>query len=161
MRCRLALPPLRRTVLILALLQGLSACSSLLGGSAPAPEEPPAPAEQPAPSPGEQPSLSAVGIASWYGARHHGKRTASGEAFDMAAMTAAHPTLPFNTIVRVTNTATGAMIKVRINDRGPSTRARLIDLSRAAAVALEGNRLGALAVRIEVFASDQPRKAGT
>ena len=98
-------------------------------------------------------------MASWYGKAHHGKRTASGEAFDMNTMTAAHPNLPFNTIVRVTNLATGTMVKVRVTDRGPKSAARIIDVSQAAAAALEGTRLGTIKVRVEVFASDQP-KAG-
>ena len=73
------------------------------------------------------------GIASYYGRRFHGRRTASGEAFDMHAMTAAHRTLPFGTLVEVTNPRTGQSVTVRINDRGPFTRGRTIDLSRAAA----------------------------
>jgi len=73
------------------------------------------------------------GPASWYGERHHGRRTASGEVFDMNALTAAHKTLPFGTRVRVFNPATGQQVVVRINDRGPFTGGRVIDLSRAAA----------------------------
>lgn len=73
------------------------------------------------------------GIASWYGDRHHGRRTASGEVFDMNALTAAHKTLPFGTRVRVRHLATGLEVTVRINDRGPFTGGRIIDLSRAAA----------------------------
>ncbi len=73
------------------------------------------------------------GIASYYGRRFHGRRTANGERFDMHAMTAAHKTLPFGSKVRVTNPANGKSVTVRINDRGPFTRGRTIDLSRAAA----------------------------
>lgn len=73
------------------------------------------------------------GLASWYGERHHGRRTASGETFDMHALTAAHKTLPFGTRVRVEHPATGRSVVVRINDRGPFTPGRVIDLSRAAA----------------------------
>jgi rare lipoprotein A len=73
------------------------------------------------------------GPASWYGERHHGRRTASGEVFDMNALTAAHKTLPFGTRVRVRNPANGQQVVVRINDRGPFTGGRIIDLSRAAA----------------------------
>lgn len=76
------------------------------------------------------------GIASWYGPRFHGRRTASGERFDMRALTAAHPTLPFGTVVRVENPESGRSVDVRINDRGPHIKARIIDLSRAAARAL-------------------------
>ncbi|MBX7526632.1 septal ring lytic transglycosylase RlpA family protein [Qipengyuania vesicularis] len=73
------------------------------------------------------------GVASYYGKRFHGRRTASGERFDMHAMTAAHKTLPFGSRVRVTNPRTGKSVIVRINDRGPFTPGRTIDLSRAAA----------------------------
>lgn len=76
------------------------------------------------------------GIASWYGRRFHGKRTASGERYDMNALTAAHPSLPFGTVVRVRSLVNGRTVDVRINDRGPRIRKRVIDLSRAAAHAL-------------------------
>lgn len=80
------------------------------------------------------------GMASYYASQFHGRRTASGERFDMAAMTAAHRTLPFGSKVRVTNPANGRSVVVRINDRGPFTRGRTIDVSRAAA-----ERLGLIA----------------
>ncbi len=73
------------------------------------------------------------GIASYYAGKFHGRRTASGETFNMHAMTAAHRTLPFGSMVRVTNPANGRSVVVRINDRGPFTRGRTIDVSRAAA----------------------------
>ena len=73
------------------------------------------------------------GVASYYGRRFHGRRTANGERFDMHGYTAAHRTLPFGSMVQVTNPATGRSVTVRINDRGPFTRGRTIDLSRAAA----------------------------
>ena len=74
-----------------------------------------------------------AGMASYYGAELAGRRTASGERFDPRGMTAAHRTLPFGSKVRVTNSANGRSVVVRINDRGPFTRGRLIDLSRSAA----------------------------
>ncbi|OBV12327.1 Rare lipoprotein A [Erythrobacter dokdonensis DSW-74] len=74
-----------------------------------------------------------TGTASYYGRKFHGRRTASGETFDMGAMTAAHRTLPFGSLVRVTNPANGRSVTVRINDRGPFSRGRVIDVSRAAA----------------------------
>ena len=77
------------------------------------------------------------GHASWYGPRFHGRRTASGERFDMNALTAAHRTLPFGTLVRVRNTTNGREVIVRINDRGPWIRDRVIDLSKAAAQSLD------------------------
>ena len=73
------------------------------------------------------------GVASYYGKRFHGRRTANGERFDMHAMTAAHRTLPFGTLVEVTNPGNGKTVTVRINDRGPFAHGRTIDLSRAAA----------------------------
>nr|WP_233998045.1 septal ring lytic transglycosylase RlpA family protein [Erythrobacter sp. QSSC1-22B] len=73
------------------------------------------------------------GVASYYGAKFHGRRTASGERFDMHALTAAHRTLPFGSEVRVTDPRSGKAVTVRINDRGPFSRNRTIDLSRAAA----------------------------
>lgn len=76
------------------------------------------------------------GIASWYGKQFHGRKTASGERFDMDALTAAHPRLPFGSWVRVHNPVNGRSVDVRINDRGPHIKRRIIDLSRAAARAL-------------------------
>jgi rare lipoprotein A len=76
------------------------------------------------------------GLASWYGREFHGRRTASGKRYDMHAMTAAHRTLPFGSLVRVVNPATGKTIVVEITDRGPFIRRRVIDLSAAAARAL-------------------------
>lgn len=73
------------------------------------------------------------GMASWYGPRHHGKRTANGERFNMNAMTAAHKTLPMNSIVKVKSLSTGKTVTVRINDRGPYSKGRIIDVSKAAA----------------------------
>ena len=75
-------------------------------------------------------------MASWYGEKFHGRRTASGEPFDQHELTAAHKTLPFGTLVRVRHARTGKEVTVRINDRGPFTRGRVIDLSRAAASAI-------------------------
>jgi rare lipoprotein A len=76
------------------------------------------------------------GLASWYGHKFHGRRTASGERFDMNAFTAAHPSLPFGTQLTVRNPANGREVVVRVNDRGPHTGRRIIDLSRAAARAI-------------------------
>jgi rare lipoprotein A len=90
-----------------------------------------------------------VGIASWYGKRHQGKRTASGERFDEFAMTAAHPTLPFGTRVRVTNLENRRSVLVRVNDRGPFVDGRIIDLSLAAARALGIADEGVARVRLQ------------
>src|SRR3954471_3954324 len=77
-----------------------------------------------------------TGAASWYGPGFHGKRTANGERFNTHALTAAHKSLPFGTQLRVTNERTGRSVVVRINDRGPYARGRVIDLSKAAADAV-------------------------
>ncbi|HEX9769158.1 MAG TPA: septal ring lytic transglycosylase RlpA family protein [Kiloniellales bacterium] len=96
-------------------------------------------------------AYQAVGVASWYGDGFHGRTTASGEPFDMNALTAAHPSLPFGTMVRVTNLANGRWIVVRINDRGPFKKRRIIDVSRHAAEHLGFLRAGLAKVRVEVI----------
>jgi rare lipoprotein A len=90
-----------------------------------------------------------VGLASYYARDHQGRRTASGEAFDMHHMTAAHRSLPLGTRVRVTNLENGRHAVVRINDRGPFRRGRIIDVSYAAARRLGFARRGVARVRIE------------
>lgn len=85
---------------------------------------------------------SETGLASWYGPGFHKRRTASGERFDMHAMTAAHRTLPFGTMVCVRSQITGRGVVVRINDRGPHAANRVVDLSRGAAIALGLHGLG-------------------
>lgn len=94
-----------------------------------------------------------TGVASYYAAKFQGRRTASGEAFDNGALTAAHRSLPFGTMVRVTNVRTGQSVIVRINDRGPFTKGRLIDLSRAAAEQVGIVRAGHGTVELEVIES--------
>ncbi len=91
----------------------------------------------------------AQGIASWYGRKFHGQRTSSGEAYDMYAMTAAHPTLPIPSYVRVTNPANGRSVIVRINDRGPFHSGRVIDLSYTAAWKLGYADRGSTLVAVE------------
>jgi rare lipoprotein A len=82
------------------------------------------------------------GVASWYGGKFHGRKTASGETYNQNSLTAAHRSLPFGTKVRVTNTNNGDTVVVRINDRGPFVGGRVIDLSRAAASSIGINGLG-------------------
>ena len=94
------------------------------------------------------------GHASWYAAELHGRRTASGESYDKYALTAAHRTLPFGTIVRVRSLALGREVDVRINDRGPFSRGRVIDVSQAAAEALGLTRGGLGQVSLEVAGAD-------
>jgi rare lipoprotein A len=92
-----------------------------------------------------------TGLASWYGKAHHGRRTASGERFDMHALTAAHRTLAFGTLVRVTDLASGRSVNVRVNDRGPFRDGRIIDLSYAAAEKLGMVARGTARVEITVI----------
>lgn len=91
------------------------------------------------------------GIASWYGVPYDGRRTASGEVFDMRAMTAAHRTLPFNTWVEVTNLKNGKQVDVRVTDRGPFIQGRIIDLSMGAAERIGMVRDGIVRVRLKVI----------
>ena len=90
------------------------------------------------------------GIASWYGEPYHGRRTASGEIYDMHELTAAHKTLAFGSVVKVTRRDTGADVKVRINDRGPFIEGRIIDLSFAAAKKIDLDIDGVAPVKIKV-----------
>jgi len=95
------------------------------------------------------PALAQCGGASWYGPGFHGKTAASGERFDENAMTAAHRSLPFGTVVKVTDQRTGKSINVKINDRGPFHKGRIIDLSKAAACKLGFRNAGTTSVCIE------------
>lgn len=101
----------------------------------------------------EEPATRSLGsgIASYYAGKFHGRRTASGEIFDNGALTAAHRSLPFGTMVRVINPRTGASVVVRINDRGPFTKGRTIDLSRAAAEEIGIVRAGHGTVELELI----------
>jgi rare lipoprotein A len=102
------------------------------------------------------------GEASWYGVPYHGRRTASGEIYDMHKLTAAHQTLPMGTRVVVTHRATGRSIEVRINDRGPFKRGRIVDLSYAAAQHLGVVGPGVIPVRLVVVGlPDGTRAAGS
>ena len=92
-----------------------------------------------------------TGVASWYGKRYHGKKTSSGEVYDMYAMTAAHPTLPLPSYVKVTNPANGRSVIVRVNDRGPFKGNRLIDLSYAAAYKLRFATNGSSLVAVQAI----------
>ncbi len=91
------------------------------------------------------------GVASFYGPDFHGKLTANGEVYDMYGLTAAHRTLPLNTIIRVTNLANGKSLIVRINDRGPYVQGRMLDLSYGAALKLGFVSQGTTRVRVEVI----------
>jgi len=93
-----------------------------------------------------------TGVASWYGQEFQGNRTASGELFDLNGLTAAHPTLPFGTTIRVTNLRNHRSILLRVNDRGPHLGKRLLDVSRRAAQRLGFVRSGTTQVRVEIVA---------
>ncbi|MBA7687475.1 Endolytic peptidoglycan transglycosylase RlpA [subsurface metagenome] len=101
---------------------------------------------------------SQEGLASWYGGKFQGRRTANGEIFDTNKLTAAHKTLPFGTLVKVTNLTNGKSTMVRINDRGPFVEGRIIDLSRAAAAAIGMAGRGVVRVRIEAYEGLSPKK---
>jgi rare lipoprotein A len=92
-----------------------------------------------------------IGMASWYGPGYHGNMCANGEIYDMYKLTAAHKDLPFGTYVRVTNLRNGKSVVVRINDRGPFKRGRIIDLSYAAAKKIGMVKDGSTRVRIEIL----------
>jgi rare lipoprotein A len=99
--------------------------------------------------PKHNPDYDRTGQASWYGSAFHGRRTANGEVFDMHALTAAHPTLPLPSYVRVTNLDNDHSVVVRVNDRGPFGHGRIIDVSRRTAEMLGFKRDGTAAVRVQ------------
>ena len=117
------------------------------------PTEPTAPAKKPKKGKTEK------GLASWYGEPYHGRRTASGEVYDMHGMTAAHRTLAFGTVVRVTRRDSNASVKVRVNDRGPFIEGRIIDLSYAAAKKIALDVDGLAPVKVEVLGRGEPVEA--
>ncbi|HEY7086111.1 MAG TPA: septal ring lytic transglycosylase RlpA family protein [Hyphomicrobiaceae bacterium] len=106
-------------------------------------------------SPREDPGYDRIGIASYYAADFHGRRTANGEIFDMWALSAAHPTLPLPSLVYVTNIENGRTLLLRVNDRGPYVNDRVIDVSRAAARYLGFENRGTARVRVR-FAGRAP-----
>jgi rare lipoprotein A len=127
----------------------------------PAGQLPPSPPSGPPPAIERRPAVPGEyveeGVASWYGIPFNGHRTSNGEIYDMHQMTAAHRTLPFGTVVRVTNLNNGKQTEVRINDRGPFVANRVIDLSLAAAQAIEMIGTGTAPVRLEILAGPNPQ----
>lgn len=99
--------------------------------------------------PAENPSYSAVGMASWYGAAFHGRRTANGEVYDMKSLSAAHPTMPLPSYARVTNLSNGYSVIVRVNDRGPYSAGRVMDVSSRVADVLDMKAMGTARVKVE------------
>lgn len=153
----------RATLLVLSLILLCAGC----GGRKPVARRPPpsqppsttttpAPKPQPLPPPAVPGQYHEEGIASWYGVPYHGRRAANGEIYDMHKMTAAHRTLPFDTVVRVTNARNGRTTEVRINDRGPFVEGRIIDLSFAAAQAVDMVGAGTAPVRLELLSGPHP-----
>jgi len=102
------------------------------------------------PETGRRGKFEQTGVASWYGKPFHGRKTSSGETYNMMALTAAHPTLPFGTVVRVTNLKNKKSVKVKINDRGPFKKGRIIDLSYSAARTIGLTGPGTGKVKVEV-----------
>jgi rare lipoprotein A len=109
---------------------------------------------------GTKPIFEETGMASWYGAPYHNRRGSNGEIYDMNAMTAAHLTLPLGSIARITNVKTGHSAVVRITDRGPFVEGRIVDLSLAAAKALDVYLPGTAKVRLEVLQAPVPLDTG-
>ena len=138
------IPRLAATLSVVVLLTGCASArphdTTSVGPTQPAVTAPP-----------REPDAVLTGNASWYGRAHQGRKTASGEPFDMNALTAAHRTLPLGTRVLVTNLRNGRTVQVRINDRGPQIPDRIIDLSYAAARALDAVGNGVFRVRIAVM----------
>jgi rare lipoprotein A len=107
--------------------------------------------------PAENFKYAETGISSWYGSKFHGKKTANGETYDMNTLTAAHRTLPLPSVVRVINLKNGRSLNLRVNDRGPFARGRIIDVSRRAAQLLGFQRAGTARVRVEIVADESQR----
>ena len=99
--------------------------------------------------PAENPSYTATGMASWYGAAFHGRRTANGEVYDMASLSAAHPTMPLPSYARVTNIQNGYSVIVRVNDRGPYHAGRVMDVSSRVADVLDMKAMGTAKVKVD------------
>ena len=109
---------------------------------------------------GTKPIATETGLASWYGPPYHNRRGSNGEIYDMHAMTAAHRTFPLGSIVRVTNVKTGSAALVRITDRGPFIRGRILDLSLAAAQRIDVYKAGVAKVKVELLQSSAPLGSG-
>ncbi len=123
-----------------------------------------APATKPAPAPTVSPKAKPIyvetGLASWYGPQYHNHKGSNGEVYDQNGMTAAHRTIPLNSVVRVTNETTQHSVVVRITDRGPFVEDRIIDLSLAAAKAVDVWQPGTAMVKVEVLTSPAPIQEG-
>jgi len=170
---------LNRAILLLLAIALLTGCGEKKRAKAHPPAPPPpitAQQQKPSPKPPVQPQeeestaddkyrdapvlWTQTGLASWYGPPYHNRKAANSEVFDMNALTAAHRTLPLNSIVRVTNLKTDHSTIVRITDRGPFVPDRVIDLSKAAAIAVDVWRPGTAKVRLDVLETPSSLAAG-
>jgi len=138
--------------ILLFILLSMFACSTHKPAIFEKPSNRPEIPEQPQPPPHVEGDTQ-TGMASWYGIDEHNKKAASGERFDKNEQTAAHKTLPMDTIVRVTNLENGKDVVVRINDRGPFVKNRIIDLSYAAAKQIDMLGPGTASVKVEVIST--------
>lgn len=156
--CGQVCPPSRALVAAMAATVLLCGCHRHRVAQAP-PPPPVAPTAPPAPAPPQAtPESGETGLASWYGHPFHGRASSSGEIYDMEQMTAAHRTLAFGTVVRVHDLDNEKSVDVRINDRGPFVDGRIIDLSHAAARAIQMVGPGTARVRLEILSA--PAAAG-
>jgi rare lipoprotein A len=153
--CKMDWPPSKTLLLAIAGIILLTGCHRKRAAQATLPPPPP-PAPAPAPA---TPESGETGLASWYGHPYHGRASASGEIYDMEQMTAAHRTLPFGTLVRVHDLDNEKSVDVRINDRGPFVDGRIIDLSHAAAQAIEMIGPGTAHVRLEIVSAPAAAQA--
>lgn len=152
MRCSRSMLPLNtgdEWLRITCVLGFLAALVMLINGCTPLKKTFPPPKKVPYHKTGKV-SFSKTGTASFYGKKFQSRKTASGERLDNSALTAAHRTLPFGTHVRVTNVNNGKSVTVRINDRGPYRRGRIIDLTRAAFAKISNFKKGYVKVKITV-----------
>jgi rare lipoprotein A len=168
------------TAILIVLSLFLTACGGHKAASVNVP--PPPSITEPEPQPTAQPAAETVepsskketekssthgkvllvqtGLASWYGGPYHKRRASNGEIYNMHSMTAAHRTLPLNSVVRVTNVKTGRSAVVRITDRGPFVQGRILDLSEAAAKKTDVWAAGVATVKLEVLSSPVPLNSG-
>ena len=145
---------MKRAVVLPALIGAviLSSCAGIVPPPAVMSPEAPAPASAPTPTAGQAQVFRESGTASWYGRELHGRKAADGSVFDQEGLSAAHRTLPLGTVIRVTNLDNYRTIDVRVSDRGPFVRSRVLELSYGAARALDFVREGTARVKIESLA---------
>jgi len=158
---------MKQTALMLAAFAGFAALAAFAQTPPTAPATPPAPSAAPSPAPSLAPAPAAKsadameGLAAVYSDKLSGRKTASGQVFSQAKLTAAHPSLAFGTRVKVTNTKNGKTVEVTVNDRGPTQAGRVIDLSSAAAANIGIGKKGMAPVKLEVVGEAPARKAAT